>query len=81
LPPHHEPWEGPVSVTIRWFGRGGPIPDADNIIARCTSYTDSAQHAGLYANDSQISGFTVERGYDRERPRVEIAFSHAAIEP
>jgi hypothetical protein len=75
LPRNHEPWTGPVAVTIRWYGRGGPIPDADNVIARCHPYTDSAQHAGLYANDSQVSGFVVERDYDRDNPRVEIVFS------
>ena len=77
----HEPWTGPVSVHVRWFGRAGPIPDEANVIERLSAYLDGAQHAGLFVNDRQISGFTVERGYDRERPRVELAFHHEAIEP
>jgi len=76
----HEPWTGPVTVTIRWYGRGGPLPDVDNAIARCCAYLDSAQHAGLFVNDTQITDFSVERAYDRENPRCEIEFRHAAGE-
>ena len=80
LPRDHEPWTGPVIVTIRWFGRGGPLPDVDNIIARCCAYTDASQHAGLLADDKQITDFVVERDYDRDEPRVELTFACAAEE-
>lgn len=72
---NHEPWTGPVRVHVRWFGRAGPIPDEPNVIERLSAYLDGCQHAGLFVNDRQISGITVERGYDRERPRCELVFT------
>jgi hypothetical protein len=75
VPKDHEPWAGSVAVLIRWFATFPPMALESAIVTACKPYLAGAQHAGLFVNDRQISGFTVERGYDRERPRVELLFS------
>ena len=57
-----EPWLEPVRVHVVWqTPNAAHLPDADNAIARLKQAIDAAQDAGLYVNDKQISGITVER--------------------
>lgn len=70
-------WAGRVWVEIVWYSRGR-APDADNCIARVAAAIDGAQAAGLYRDDVQIAGYSVERLSGP--PRVVLTFHHERSE-
>ena len=79
----HQPWEGPVDVTIRWHQwNRGHWPDYGAVIERCACYIDAAEieterstGAGLFVNDRQVRTQTVEYVKDQNEG-VSITFTH-----
>lgn len=64
----HQPWTGPVRVTVRCFMGDARRRDLDNVIK---SVTD-ALNKKIFHDDCQIADLYAVKRIDRARPRVEV---------
>ena len=61
---------GPLQVSIDAWVPDGRRRDCDNLLK---APLDAMQHAGIYADDSQIVDLRIRRaGIDRHQPRLEV---------
>lgn len=72
----HRTFDGPLTVTIAAYLPDSRRRDVDNMLK---APLDAMQHAGWYADDSQIVDLRIRKvGIDRKRPRLEVTISEVA---
>jgi Holliday junction resolvase RusA-like endonuclease len=72
-----QPLEGPVRLVLRFFRATARRCDVDNL----SKSIQDALNGVAYLDDSQIARLEVEKGIDRELPRVEIEVTLLAVAP
>lgn len=67
-----KPLEGDIDVSITLFFGTKRRADLDNF----NKLSLDALTGIAYLDDSQIANFTIERAYDKARPRIEVLCAH-----
>ena len=61
-----------ATVTYTWRNNRGPLPDADNLIARCKPVLDGLIDAGILADDRHV---TISARAERGEPSLIVTIS------